>query len=116
MNPEIKAKWVAALRSGKYKQGESALRIDQTYCCLGVLCALYAKDYGKRWSAALSYDDPDNGRGGFPSDSVVEWAGLPQRDPHVRVQGDEPYDSTLAEQNDMGATFKEIADIIEREL
>lgn len=37
---EQKAKWVEALRSGKYKQGKFALhRIDQKdFCCLGVLC------------------------------------------------------------------------------
>ena len=27
---------VAALRSGKYKQGKNYLRADDTYCCLGV--------------------------------------------------------------------------------
>ena len=38
MNPELKAKWLDALQSGKYKQGHSRLRnADDTYCCLGVL-------------------------------------------------------------------------------
>jgi len=47
MNAEVKAKWVAALRSGKYKQGQRALhnRDDDTYCCLGVLCELYKADH-----------------------------------------------------------------------
>lgn len=31
---------VEALRSGKYKQGQDALRLDDTYCCLGVACDL----------------------------------------------------------------------------
>lgn len=31
--------WVAALRSGKYKQAQEILRDDKGgYCCLGVLC------------------------------------------------------------------------------
>lgn len=35
---KIKAEWVAALRSGEYKQGTSFLyRSNGTYCCLGVL-------------------------------------------------------------------------------
>lgn len=43
MNPEVKTKWLAALRSGNYKQGRMALKRgvgDGTadYCCLGVLC------------------------------------------------------------------------------
>lgn len=39
MAPELKAKWIAALRSGEYRQGRHALRkADGSYCCLGVLC------------------------------------------------------------------------------
>jgi hypothetical protein len=39
MNVEMKQKWVAALRSGNYKQGEGRLRDSRNcYCCLGVLC------------------------------------------------------------------------------
>lgn len=38
LNPEVKAKWVAALRSGKYVQGTGRLCRDGKYCCLGVLC------------------------------------------------------------------------------
>ena len=38
---DIKQKWVAALRSGKYKQGIHCLRsASDEYCCLGVLCDL----------------------------------------------------------------------------
>lgn len=39
MKKEIADKWVAALRSGKYKQGEGFLRKGENeFCCLGVLC------------------------------------------------------------------------------
>ena len=38
MDAQTKAKWVEALRSGKYKQGRGQLRLGDTYCCLGVLC------------------------------------------------------------------------------
>ena len=37
MNPEIKTKWVEALRSGKYKQGTEHFKRDGCYCVLGVL-------------------------------------------------------------------------------
>ncbi len=46
MKPEIKAAWLAALRSGEFKQGRGYLhRINpdgrgDTFCCLGVLCVL----------------------------------------------------------------------------
>lgn len=52
LTEELKAKWVAALRSGKYDQGQAALKTaakphldknqnivqGETFCCLGVLC------------------------------------------------------------------------------
>lgn len=37
MDAELKAKWVAALRSGKYRQGRVNLLFNDAYCCLGVL-------------------------------------------------------------------------------
>jgi DNA-directed RNA polymerase subunit N (RpoN/RPB10) len=42
MDKELKAKWVAALRSGEYQQGYATLYdsgIDR-YCCLGVLISV----------------------------------------------------------------------------
>jgi hypothetical protein len=46
MNPEVKARWVAALRSGEYLQGTSTLRIGDQFCCLGVLCDIYSAERG----------------------------------------------------------------------
>lgn len=55
MNQEIKAKWVAALRSGNYEQGHYRLRSNDRYCCLGVLCDIVGggewieSDAGYKW-------------------------------------------------------------------
>src|ERR1700761_662468 len=45
MDPELKAKWVAALRSGAFNQGHDRMcdneegdPEDSNFCCLGVLC------------------------------------------------------------------------------
>lgn len=39
MTPDLKTNWLAALRSGDFKQGTGHLRSAQGgYCCLGVLC------------------------------------------------------------------------------
>lgn len=51
LNPEIKATWVAALRSGEYPQVKETLRSYdgrdvKGYCCLGVLCEV-TKDFTK---------------------------------------------------------------------
>jgi len=37
MEKEKFEKWIAALRSGGYKQGEGCLRDEEGFCCLGVL-------------------------------------------------------------------------------
>jgi len=33
-------KWLAALRSGEYMQGQDYLKHNGRYCCLGVACAI----------------------------------------------------------------------------
>ncbi len=44
MNPELKEKWVAALESGDYAQGQSYLQNNNKFCCLGVLCDVMAPE------------------------------------------------------------------------
>ena len=48
MDPTIKARWVAALRSGDYNQGHGRLHTKEngisSFCCLGVLCDLANKE------------------------------------------------------------------------
>lgn len=46
LDPEFKKKWIAALRSGEYKQGTGWMYKYGKYCCLGVaseLCGVPAK-------------------------------------------------------------------------
>lgn len=38
LKAKYKKKWLKALRSGKYEQGEGVLLYHGKYCCLGVLC------------------------------------------------------------------------------
>lgn len=114
MNPEIKQKWLEALRSGDYEQGKSYLhRIDEEgvdrYCCLGVLCnvlgverELVGPNEEMSRQAHYTYD----GRFGLPSANVEVDTGI---DSSVCLQ--------LAKLNDeQSASFDEIADYIEREL
>ena len=117
MNPEIKRRWVEALRSGKYKQGEPGFLLDYEggYCCLGVLQGLI---------------EPENIRGhenydSIPTASCVRKAGLPKyrRDRYGVINAPENgIVMRLAKMNDgeddnLGrASFKEIADFIEENL
>lgn len=83
MNPEIRARWTAALRSGEYQQGLEALRQvdedgDYEFCCLGVLCELGAA----AGITEAAYNE-DEGTWAYGAESaylpppVAEWAELP---------------------------------------
>ena len=119
MNPEIKAKWVEALRSGEYEQGENSLLHGGRYCCLGVLASL-ATAAGVCSVRGYGYSVLFDGYSAFLPESVASWAGLPSTDPEVSVACDdtdpEDWPLTLTGANDLGMTFAEIADIIEEEL
>lgn len=118
MNKEIKAKWLTALRGGKYKQGSGFLRISQDgvedrFCCLGVLCDLAVK---AGVTAVLNENyETSYGRNYDTSTAVLpfhvqEWAGLSSK--AGSYDGGE---RSLTGDNDGGMTFAQIADIIERE-
>lgn len=112
MNPEIKAKWVEALRSGEYKQARIRLRTADGFCCLGVLCDLHARETKGEWverRASFFYD----GQRVFLPQKVADWAGLAGLDPVVLAGGRSHHLSKL---NDVGTPFSAIADYIEREL
>jgi hypothetical protein len=107
-------KWVAALRSGEYKQCAGMLtKLDGDkvigHCCLGVACEvaiangveLKVEDCETR----RIYNDDD----AVLPDPVVEWLGLTSRD------GAYNEDGQLTADNDAGQPFDRIADIIESE-
>jgi len=111
MNPEVKELWLAALRSGEYKQGRQRLRTDDEFCCLGVLCDLAVK--------AGAVDGFDDG-GWYLPDDVATWAGLEDAGSGVRI--DENW--ALIDHNDgndgppplKAKSFKQIANLIEKRL
>lgn len=127
MNSQIKQKWIDSLRSGKYQQGQSKLYSGDGFCCLGVLCDIYAKEVGdKSWvmkdpdykfdAEKFDYWYFDDQSECLP-ECVQDWAELNEKDPVVtnRVVG-EDYVTTLASLNDRGVTFEDLADMIESQL
>lgn len=117
MNPDVKAQWVAALRSGEYQQTTGALRrptpeVGQlAFCCLGVLCDISGIG---QWSDAFYAGD-----GGTLPDPVSAWAGIGVTDPVVRL--DSGRTTCLSSLNDGTSgnerhTFEQIADLIEAQL
>lgn len=134
MKADVKAQWVAALRSGTYQQGQAQLRRkiadgSYQYCCLGVLCAItpeiefelderkdYAGFIGKPESSSLCF---------MPIGSVEFFSA-------VTGEAESPVDYTVSVEsyiegldgrngertsliglNDNGFTFDQIADVIE---
>ena len=140
MNPEAKALWLAALRSGDFHQAIGTLHERHTntygdgvvrdqFCCLGVLCKL-AVDAGVEVlvtenvthenKSEIAYD----GRCDTLPDSVIDWAGLDSADPDANFRKE--YDSVDMEytetdslsslNDDYSWTFAQIADAIDANL
>ncbi len=104
MNAEIKAKRVAALRSGKYKQGRHNLKTtDGEFCCLGVLCEIVAPGDWRLQPEMRRYIQPCDA-GAFPPSEVLARVGI----------DDDELAWPLAGMNDDGQSFAEIADFIEK--
>lgn len=115
MKPGIKAKWVAALRSGEYMQGSGRLRRpdDNSFCCLGVLCNIHAQKH-PAVASQERYACQYLGAECYLPDEVVKWAGLVSRiGGRVVIDG---CSGTLPMHNDSGKTFAQIADAIEAQL
>ena len=105
-----KQEWIQALRSGHYQQCKGTLTDNVGFCCLGV----WAKINGFE----TIYEEGEIDEQGYMSDP----------DDYMLLNGKRyNYDiftklltyttwTNLAEKNDSGATFEEIADIIEEEI
>jgi len=128
MNKKVKKLWVTALRSGKYKQGKSRLKIsDGQFCCLGVLCDLYIQKTKKGAWGERPDDTPIFiGTDGNIEECVLpcevqEWAGIDSEDPYLTHDSEGSGNRTAADINDHGAndkkvTFKGLATRIEKVL
>lgn len=119
MNQEIKDKWTKELRSGKYIQISGCLKNDLGFCCLGVLCNIYIEENKLTWKRnpdASYHFGPEKECGNLPV-SVLNWAGLPYDHRYkFATQNVSVGSITLAELNDQGTSFTEIAQIIEERL
>jgi len=129
MKKKIKDLWVEALRSGKYRQGKGYLNNNGRYCCLGVLCELALKAgvlkekfrmMGRTYYYRTGEVSGKEGAAILVPSKVMEWAGLKsasgsvsgkslvKRDNNVKFYGLD------ALNDDGGAKFDEIADVIEK--
>jgi hypothetical protein len=124
-NKEFCTLWVAALRSGKFRQGEGCLTYrygngeHDKDCCLGVACkvaGLVGTDEGNV-PTRIQYDGE---RTVLPSSLAKEIFGELLEDTdipngHLSFKNRNGYTIILAELNDEGMSFDKIADIISYE-
>ena len=103
LNP-VAQKWVEALRSGKYQQTRNALRNGNSFCCLGVACDLYASETGLQWNGRYFDGETD-----VLPQSVKKWLQL-----KTEIGDCNSGWGCLSDENDHGATFEQIADLIEK--
>ena len=111
MNPEIKAEWLTALRSGAYKQCKGALNRNDGYCCLGVLAdVIDKKDIRPIWHWGRTRDhDGDRSFGSSVTnlpDNLAEYLGMTIMERSTLVDLNDKYEQT----------FDEIAKYIETRL
>ncbi|KGM36160.1 hypothetical protein [Inquilinus limosus] len=117
---QARAAWVAALRSGQYKQTTDTLKDDYGFCCLGVACDVYAKlepETGASWDGdtfVTPNHDDDQNDATLPT-LVRNWLGLDGfSGPLTREATLATCAASLANLNDdKGFTFAQLADVIE---
>lgn len=107
MDPELKAKWVAALRSGEYKQGTGVLHNGEGYCCIGVFCEVSADP---SWDGEYITGETEEG-------TITRMDNFLPYDVTQKYKLDKEILGVLWRMNDCrGASFAEIADYIESNL
>ncbi len=114
---EFRKLWVKALRSGEYEQTECSLRDNIGYCCLGVACDLYNNHFPN--DLLEIYVDEDRGQvyvydncATYLPEKVRIALGLQTIEGRMRNYNLIEINS-LSLMNDRGATFNDIADMIE---
>lgn len=96
---------IAALRSGKYKQGTGRLRQDDRYCCLGVACDIANLPWSENHCLGEQVFLPREAKKYFGFRRIN---GAFLKD--IMLDG-RSYHS-LVELNDMAIPFSRIADVI----
>lgn len=135
---EARQLWLAAMRSGKYRQGTGQLKFEKDgeilHCCLGIACEVYMETEGVQEFETIfnPYGEaPKPGliHYGFGPPKYLSWRSLPTevidwlglRDGMGTLRSDAPRliamphcPESLAGGNDAHIPFNELADYIEQ--
>ena len=113
---DLQEKWVEALESGKYEQGNGFLHVlldgKHKYCCLGIACEVMGVELmgveGKLQDTIFYYGDRSGALGEYKQLGLLDKVGSFSRP--IKYYG-KTYKG-LTYLNDDGVPFKEIAKII----
>lgn len=104
MPKDLKEKWLAALRSGEYKQSQQELGTpERGFCCLGLL--QYIVD-GKTESDGIRDELPSSK---WCGEHGCDWDLIDYQNGNLSLD-----EGCASELNDNGYTFAEIANLIEQ--
>ena len=125
--------WVAALRSGDYKQGHGTLCRDvptsiedrrseeQTFCCMGVACDLFLDadwvEINPGLWGFMTNGTKINGRGPHHENAMPPWelrGAINQALPSLSGPDDDSCQALVVWNDEKGHSFKTIAYYIER--
>jgi len=123
LDPDIKAEWIADLRSGNYSQTKGYLANSEGHCCLGVLSEqAVRKSVAEKFPAGdtMEFRSPGSlsGSRSCLTDGIARWAGMTYSD-SVTAYGLFPFRDRddcrvyLDTLNDEGMSFNQIADLID---
>ena len=114
MIKKTKEMWIRALKSGEFKQGKGYLERDGEYCALGILSLLSLIEGQCTYNQIDGLGRFDNKRFTL-SYNTLNWAGMDLEDFKIDViyEGES---TTIADLNDRGLSFKELARIINLKL
>jgi hypothetical protein len=106
---ELIEKWLEALESGEYKQGDGILAKKQgnatEFCCLGVACVVDGRSEKRLYKLATLPETMTKKLG-------INYVGSFENPTLYRGK----YYYSLAQANDLGVSFKAIAKIIRKNL
>jgi hypothetical protein len=128
MKQDTKQLWINALRSDQYPQGTNVLAYKRPdgvtyYCCMGVFCEVLPyveRTYPSRVDFSnIAYVATGEEVVTVLPSAVINIEELESVNPTITYPGRDEYGPTnehisLAELNDSGFTFNQIADMIER--
>jgi hypothetical protein len=101
-------KWLAALRSGEFKQCDGRLADNGGFCCLGVLQCVADGDVERSEYGGVAHHYPSEHWLHVHSVQFLTENGMDTWTPHLPA-----LEKCASDANDDGKTFAEIADAIE---